>query len=91
MLGIRLLFVVSHIRLLESLVILQLIFNQSIEVSNTELLLQRLKIWVQQSNWSIDTADGNGPSDLIWISMLLMAYIDYFWYGAGKIVLDLRN
>ena len=41
---------------------------------------------VQQSNWSIDTADGNGPSGFnLDINAIQMAYIDYSWYGAGKI------
>ena len=41
---------------------------------------------VQQSNWTIDTADGNGPSGFnLDINAIQMAYIDYSWYGAGKI------
>tara|TARA_X000000368_G_scaffold12479_1_gene10091 strand:- start:254 stop:4915 length:4662 start_codon:yes stop_codon:yes gene_type:complete len=41
---------------------------------------------VQQSNWSIDTGDGNGPSGFnLDINAIQMAYIDYSWYGAGKI------
>ena len=41
---------------------------------------------VQQSNWSIDTADGNGQSGFnLDINSIQMAYIDYSWYGAGKI------
>ena len=41
---------------------------------------------VAQSNWSIDTADGNGPSGFnLDINNIQMAYIDYSWYGAGKI------
>ena len=39
-----------------------------------------------QSNWSIDKADGNGPSGFnLDINNIQMVYIDYSWYGAGKI------
>tara|TARA_B100001939_G_scaffold147945_1_gene128115 strand:+ start:1184 stop:5821 length:4638 start_codon:yes stop_codon:yes gene_type:complete len=41
---------------------------------------------VSQSNWSIDKADGNGPSGFnLDINNIQMVYIDYSWYGAGKI------
>ena len=41
---------------------------------------------VAQSNWSIDQADGNGPSGFnLDINNIQMVYIDYSWYGAGKI------
>ena len=41
---------------------------------------------VTQSNWSIDKADGNGPSGFnLDINNIQMVYIDYSWYGAGKI------
>tara|TARA_E500000318_G_scaffold43185_1_gene41132 strand:- start:4 stop:4671 length:4668 start_codon:yes stop_codon:yes gene_type:complete len=39
-----------------------------------------------QSNWNIDKADGSGPSGYILdINSIQMAYMDYSWYGAGKI------
>ncbi len=41
---------------------------------------------VAQSNWSIDQADGHGPSGFnLDINNIQMVYIDYSWYGAGKI------
>ena len=41
---------------------------------------------VAQSSWSIDKADGTGPSGYILdINSIQMAYMDYSWYGAGKI------
>lgn len=41
---------------------------------------------VVQSNWSNDKSDGTGPSGYILdINSIQMAYMDYSWYGAGKI------
>ena len=41
---------------------------------------------VAQSNWNIDKADGTGPSGYILdINKIQMVYLDYSWYGAGKI------
>tara|TARA_B100000073_G_scaffold145508_1_gene119787 strand:- start:5151 stop:11543 length:6393 start_codon:yes stop_codon:yes gene_type:complete len=41
---------------------------------------------VAQSDWNIDKADGSGPSGFVLdITKIQMAYIDYSWYGAGKI------
>lgn len=41
---------------------------------------------VKQSNWSIDPADGTGPSGYnLNLNKIQMAYMDYSWYGAGKI------
>jgi hypothetical protein len=41
---------------------------------------------VSQSNWNIDKADGTGPSGFdLDITKIQMAYLDYSWYGAGKI------
>ena len=43
-------------------------------------------IRVPQSQWNIDKADGTGPSGFVLdITKIQMAYIDYSWYGAGKI------
>ena len=43
-------------------------------------------IKVNQSNWNIDTADGLGPTGYVLdLNKIQMAYIDYSWYGAGKI------
>jgi hypothetical protein len=41
---------------------------------------------VPQSQWSLDKADGKGPSGFnLDLTKMQMAYIDYSWYGAGKI------
>jgi hypothetical protein len=43
-------------------------------------------IKVPQSEWNIDKADGTGPSGFVLdLTKIQMAYIDYSWYGAGKI------
>jgi hypothetical protein len=45
---------------------------------------QDLKI--PQSQWNIDICDGNGASNfLLDKTKIQMAYMDYSWYGAGKI------
>ena len=39
-----------------------------------------------QAQWSIDPADGTGPSGFVFDKYKIqMAYIDYSWYGAGKV------
>lgn len=39
-----------------------------------------------QSSWSIDPCDGTGPTGYnLDIHKIQMAYIDYSWYGAGKV------
>lgn len=39
-----------------------------------------------QENWSIDPCDGTGPTGYnLDLNKIQMAYIDYSWYGAGKI------
>ena len=41
---------------------------------------------VGQDNWNIDHADGAGPSGFdLDITKIQMCYMDYSWYGAGKI------
>jgi hypothetical protein len=41
---------------------------------------------VPQANWSIDPCDGTGVTGYnLDLSRIQMAYIDYSWYGAGKI------
>ena len=54
--------------------------------NNGVIITKTVDTRVAQSNWSIDTADGNGPSGFnLDINNIQMAYIDYSWYGAGKI------
>ena len=41
---------------------------------------------IPQEDWSIDPADGTGPTGYnIDLSKIQMIYMDYSWYGAGKI------
>ena len=41
---------------------------------------------VGQDDWNIDNADGDGPSGFdLDITKIQMCYMDYSWYGAGKI------
>ena len=41
---------------------------------------------VAQQDWSIDPCDGSGPTGYnLDLSRIQMVYIDYSWYGAGKI------
>jgi hypothetical protein len=41
---------------------------------------------VPQEEWNIDVCDGTGPSGYnLDLGRIQMAYIDYSWYGAGKI------
>ena len=41
---------------------------------------------VSQANWSIDPCDGTGESGFnLDLKKIQMAYMDYAWYGAGKI------
>lgn len=41
---------------------------------------------VPQHDWNLDVCDGNGPSNFkLDITKIQMAYMDYSWYGAGKI------
>jgi hypothetical protein len=47
---------------------------------------------VPQSNWSIDPCDGTGRSGYnIDINKIQMVYMDYSWYGAGKIRFGFRD
>jgi hypothetical protein len=41
---------------------------------------------VPQSEWNIDKCDGTGPSGFFLnTARIQMAYLDYSWYGAGKV------
>lgn len=41
---------------------------------------------VPQAEWNLDKADGDGPSGYtLDITKIQMCYMDYSWYGAGKI------
>jgi hypothetical protein len=41
---------------------------------------------IPQEQWNIDVCDGTGPTGYVLdLSKIQMAYMDYSWYGAGKI------
>lgn len=47
---------------------------------------------IPQSNFNLDTADGNGISGFnLDINKILMYYIDYAWYGAGTIRFGVKD
>jgi hypothetical protein len=47
---------------------------------------------IPQSEWNLDTMDGNGPSGFTMdLTKMQMFYIDYSWYGAGFIRWGLRG
>lgn len=56
-------------------------------ISATNVIVTRtIDTKVSQSNWNIDKCDGTGPSGFVLdIHKIQMAYMDYSWYGAGKV------
>jgi len=56
------------------------------------LLAKTVDFKVPQSEWNLDTMDGNGPSGYnLDLTKMQMFYIDYSWYGAGYIRWGLRG
>ena len=54
--------------------------------SSGVVLTKTVDTKARQKDWNIDKADGTGPSGYILdINKIQMAYMDYSWYGAGKI------
>ena len=54
--------------------------------NNGVVITKTVDTRVKQPNWSIDKADGTGPSGYnLDINKIQMVYMDYSWYGAGKI------
>lgn len=50
------------------------------------IMTKTVDVKVPQGQWSIDPLDGSGPTGYnLDLSRIQMAYIDYSWYGAGKI------
>ena len=56
-------------------------------VTATDIILTKtVDTKVPQEQWNIDISDGTGPSGYdLNLTKIQMAYIDYSWYGAGKI------
>ena len=55
--------------------------------SNSGVVITKvLTTKVAQTAWNIDKCDGTGPSGFVLnASRIQMAYMDYSWYGAGKV------
>lgn len=50
------------------------------------MLTKTMDTKVVQSQWSIDSCDGTGPTKFnLNVNKIQMIYIDYSWYGAGKV------
>ena len=50
------------------------------------ILTKTINTKAPQGSWNHDNCDGSGPSGFILdITKIQMAYMDYSWYGAGKI------
>jgi hypothetical protein len=56
-------------------------------ISGTRIIATKtVDLRVPQSQWSLDKCDGNGPSGFTFnVRKMQMAYMDYSWYGAGKV------
>ena len=56
-------------------------------VSATDVILTKVETTsVPQSQWNLDVCDGTGYTGFnLNLSKIQMAYIDYAWYGAGKV------
>lgn len=56
------------------------------------LIAKTIDTKIPQSEWNLDTMDGNGPSGFnLDLTKMQMFYIDYSWYGAGFIRWGLRG
>jgi len=54
--------------------------------SNGIILTKTVDVRVPQDQWNVDKCDGSGPEGFVLdIDKIQMAYMDYSWYGAGKI------
>jgi len=62
-------------------------------ISGNNIVISKVQeIRVPQSQWSLDRCDGTGPSGyLLDITKIQMVYIDFAWYGAGKIRFGFKN
>lgn len=50
------------------------------------ILTKTVDTRVPQNEWSLDRCDGQGPTGFFLdINKIQMAYMDYSWYGAGKV------
>lgn len=59
---------------------------------NNIIVTKTVDTRVPQHQWSLDKADGRGRSGYILdLNKIQMVYIDYSWYGAGKIRFGFKN
>ena len=50
------------------------------------IVTKTIETKVPQSEWNVDKADGTGPTGYyLNLNRIQMAYMDYSWYGAGKV------
>lgn len=56
-------------------------------VSSNNVIITKTKVTrIAQNNWNLDKCDGFGPSGFVLRPYRIqMAYMDYSWYGAGKV------
>jgi hypothetical protein len=56
------------------------------------ILTKTVDTRIPQEEWNIDKCDGTGPSGYnLDLSRIQMCYIDYSWYGAGKVRFGLKT
>jgi hypothetical protein len=54
--------------------------------ANNSIVSKVVDVKVSQEDWSLDPCDGSGPTGYVLdVTRIQMAYLDYSWYGAGKI------
>jgi hypothetical protein len=54
--------------------------------SDNIIATKTVDVRVPQNQWNEDICDGTGPSGFVLdVKKIQMAYIDYSWYGAGKV------
>lgn len=50
------------------------------------IITKTIDVRTPQSQWTVDPCDGTGPTGYVLdTSRIQMAYMDYSWYGAGKV------
>jgi hypothetical protein len=61
-------------------------FHSFIPAKSGIIVTKTVDVKVPQSEWNIDKCDGLGPSGYnLDLSRIQMCYMDYSWYGAGKV------
>ena len=62
-------------------------------VNGTNVVVSKTQeVRVARPNWSVDPCDGTGPTGYtINVNRIQMAYLDYSWYGAGKVRMGFKD